>query len=363
MVDNGSIDDVVDRVRVELPDDPRHRTVRQHRVRRRVQPRHPGPGPLRPDRAGQQRRRRRSRLAAPARRRARADPRVGAVMPEDALRRPVRRGRASRCRMRRRSAATADARRPVRSALRMDGERADERLAFDEGFFPPEAPDRRGGRGDARLVVAARAHPRAAVDGDGPGSRLSLRVVASEPRTVRRPFGRRHRPRAGRAAPEVDRASRSDGDAVRRHQQRRVGAVPERVRRRPRVPRARRGQYDEPADVFAWCGGAVLLSARVPRRRRAVRRAAVPLLRGHRPVLAGSAAWLELPLRAHVGRAPPPRPVVGRRVDGRSASTPSATARWCWPRTRRPDWPSGPAAGLVADAVRVTVRDVDRCDR
>ena len=44
MVDNGSVDDVVERVRVELPAGPHHRAAGQHRLRRRVQPRHPGAG-------------------------------------------------------------------------------------------------------------------------------------------------------------------------------------------------------------------------------------------------------------------------------------------------------------------------------
>ena len=86
------------------------------------------------------------------------------------------------------------------------------------------------------------------------------------------------------------------------------------------------GQYEEPADVFAWCGGAVLLEAGVPRRRRHVRRTVLPLLRGHRPVVARPAARLALRVRAGRRRAPPPRrrrPASARRCSG---TAPNATA-------------------------------------
>ena len=58
------------------------------------------------------------------------------------------------------------------------------------------------------------------------------------------------------------------------------------------------GQFDEPAEVFAWCGGGVLLRPSYLDRGRPVRRALLPLLRGHRPLVAGPGAGLALPLRA-----------------------------------------------------------------
>ena len=89
------------------------------------------------------------------------------------------------------------------------------------------------------------------------------------------------------------------------------------------------GQYELPADVFAWCGGAVLLRAEYLDRRRPVRRAPVPLLRGHRPVVAWPARRLALPLRARRRRAPPPRRVLAASAARRSASTRSATGCSC----------------------------------
>ena len=50
------------------------------------------------------------------------------------------------------------------------------------------------------------------------------------------------------------------------------------------------GSYDVPIDVFAWCGAAVLLRGGVPRRRRALRRRPVPVLRRPRTGLAGIVA-------------------------------------------------------------------------
>ena len=102
---------------------------------------------------------------------------------------------------------------------------------------PPIAGRRRG---DRPLVVAAR-------PGAGPGRRttcpreLSLRVTAPEPRhvTVRTGSGRGRR-RTVEPARDAWVDGRPRRRAVRRHQQRRVGAVPGWLRRRPWLPRARR---------------------------------------------------------------------------------------------------------------------------
>ncbi len=116
------------------------------------------------------------------------------------------------------------------------------------------------------------------------------------------------------------------------------------------------GQYDEPAEVFAWCGGAVLLKRSYLDDVGTLRRAVLRVLRGHRSVVAGSAAWLAVRLRARSARAAPPRPVVrwsGRRSSG---STPNETGCCCWPRTRQQKlaWRSG--LGEVRRAVTATIR-------
>ena len=102
------------------------------------------------------------------------------------------------------------------------------------------------------------------------------------------------------------------------------------------------GQYDEPAEVFAWCGGSVLLRPALPRRRRAVRRALLPLLRGHRPLLAGpSRGWRYRYVPDAVVRHVHAASSV-RGLGDRSSTTSSATGCSCWPRTRRPASPPAP---------------------
>ena len=58
------------------------------------------------------------------------------------------------------------------------------------------------------------------------------------------------------------------------------------------------GQYDAPADVFAWCGGSVLLRPAYLADVGLFDERVLPLLRGHRPVVAGPQPGLALPLRA-----------------------------------------------------------------
>jgi len=142
------------------------------------------------------------------------------------------------------------------SGVRLDGERVDDRLAFDEGFHGAEPPQLKDGEELARWSSAAAAL-RIASDGSAP-STISVRLSCLEPR----PFMLRS---------EIDTVTGT------------VGPDAEWVEVRiPPEPfdvinnvgsnlfaggfggdrgflEVDDGQYDEPADVFAWCGGAVLL--------------------------------------------------------------------------------------------------------
>ena len=75
------------------------------------------------------------------------------------------------------------------------------------------------------------------------------------------------------------------------------------------------GQYDAPAEVFAWCGGSVLLRPAYLADVGLFDERLLPLLRGHRPVVARPQPGLALPLRAR--RPGPPRP---RGVDRRGVA-------------------------------------------
>ena len=151
------------------------------------------------------------------------------------------------------------------SGVRLDGERVDDRLAFDEGFHAAEPPVARDAEEIARWSSAGGALRIAADTSDGaaPAHTISVRLSCLEPRVV------------------TLRATALHG---------RVGDVTVTVHRDPvwiDVPipsepfdvinnvgsnlfaggyggdrgflEVDRGQYDEPAEVFAWCGGAVLL--------------------------------------------------------------------------------------------------------
>ena len=74
------------------------------------------------------------------------------------------------------------------------------------------------------------------------------------------------------------------------------------------------GQFDTPDEVFAWCGAAVLLSPAYLQSVGLLRRALLPLLRGHRPLLAGTLAGVAVRLRARVGRPPRALGLVDRGV-------------------------------------------------
>ena len=170
------------------------------------------------------------------------------------------------------------------------------------GTPPPAAGPRQGGRAHS----AGRAAPgRRGAQAD----HLALR----DRRASRR---RRRRPCVGRD-PALRRTARH-------RQQRRLDRLRGRLRRRPRVPRARRGPVPgarRGVRMVRWQRAA---PPSLPGRRRTVRRALLPLLRGHRPRVA----------RAHAAGATdtcptpwcamctPHRPARGRRC---SSTTSSAT--------------------------------------
>ncbi len=142
------------------------------------------------------------------------------------------------------------------SGARLDGERVDDRLAFDEGFHGPESPVLTDGEEIARWSSATGAL-RVASDGTDV-STISVRLSCLVTRTA---------------------TLRSEIDTVT------VTVGPEPVWVDVRVPsepfdvvnnvgsnlfaggyggdrgflEVDRGQYEEPTEVFAWCGGAVLL--------------------------------------------------------------------------------------------------------
>jgi glycosyltransferase involved in cell wall biosynthesis len=66
------------------------------------------------------------------------------------------------------------------------------------------------------------------------------------------------------------------------------------------------GQYDKPEDVFTFCGNGAAFPREVLGEGRALRRRLLPLLRGHRSLVARARGGLGDPLRAHRGPAPPP---------------------------------------------------------
>ncbi len=145
------------------------------------------------------------------------------------------------------------------TGVRLDGERVDDRLAFDEGFHGAEPPLLRDGEELARWSSAAAAlRIAAASDGRSAPSTISVRLSCLEPRhvTLRSEIDTVE-VTVGKAAQWVDVAIPPEPFDVINN----VGSnlfaggfggdrgfleVDE-------------GQYEEPADVFAWCGGAVLL--------------------------------------------------------------------------------------------------------
>ena len=309
MVDNGSIDDVVERVGMEMPVGPGHRADGQHRVRPWLQHRHARPPATTISGPREQRRHGRSRLAAAARRSGGRRHCFGAACPKilfdgrfvevevtvhdaapDRRRSADARRAGDRCPHRRRAC-----RRPAGLRRRV---------------LPARGTGPQARRGDGSLVVATR-------DASG------CAWTATTSRRRSRCAWRRSSPRTAtvRTARTGGSTSASTGPGLGRRQLdgmpidviNNVGSAlyPARLRRRSWLPGGRpRPVRRAAAEVFAWCGGAVLMRRGVPRRRRAVRRAAVPLLRGHRSVVARAAARVALPVRPDIGRAPSPRPVV-----------------------------------------------------
>jgi GT2 family glycosyltransferase len=142
------------------------------------------------------------------------------------------------------------------SGVRLDGERVDDRLAFDEGFHGAEPPQLRDGEELARWSSATAALRIAAAGGTP--STISVRLSCLEPRVVTLRSG----------ADEVTLTVGRDAEWVD------VAIPPEPFDVINNVGsnlfaggfggdrgflEVDNGQYDEPADVFAWCGGAVLL--------------------------------------------------------------------------------------------------------
>jgi GT2 family glycosyltransferase len=145
------------------------------------------------------------------------------------------------------------------SGVRLDGRRVDDRLVFDEGFHGAEPPSSKDGEEIARWT-SAQAALRITSDGGAPAT-VSVRLSCLEPRAV---------------------TLRSTVDSTTIT----VGPDPQWVDVQiPAEPfdvinnvgsnlfaggfagdrgflEVDEGQYDEPADVFAWCGGAVLLDRR-----------------------------------------------------------------------------------------------------
>lgn len=149
------------------------------------------------------------------------------------------------------------------TSLRVDGVRCDERFQFDEGFHGAVDPDR------ARDEEFARWSRRSAalrlVDPGEGAHRVSLRLNAKRPLRVRVSsdveavelvVGEGGETRytdveVGVGSARIDVINNVGSELYR------FGFAGDRGFMEPDV-----GQYDEPAEVFAWCGGATLLRAR-----------------------------------------------------------------------------------------------------
>ena len=145
------------------------------------------------------------------------------------------------------------------SGIRLDGERCDGRVQFDEGFWPPEGPH---APDDEEMAVWSSGRGRLRVQlGDVPSRQLSLRVSALAARTLRLRSGEHtasvdhlldHRWVGLELDPSVHDVINNVGSNLYER-----GFAGDRG-----FLELDLGQFDEPADVFAWCGGAVLLSGR-----------------------------------------------------------------------------------------------------
>ena len=144
------------------------------------------------------------------------------------------------------------------TAVRLDGVRADERLTTDEGFHAPDTPD--AGEEMARWS-GRRGSLRIRATGGEPVRRVSVRLTAPSRRRVRLEG-------AGSAldliADTTPRWYDVEVTPIARDAINNVGSClfaggygGDRG-----FLELDAGQYDAPAEVFAWCGGAVLLSNR-----------------------------------------------------------------------------------------------------
>ncbi len=141
---------------------------------------------------------------------------------------------------------------------RIDGERDDGRLSFDEGWFGPEPPSRTLGEELARWSWR-HGRVRVRVDDDLPGE-LSLHLASQAPRHVTVRTGKDEvRTTLDDGAPVWATVALDDDefDVINN-----AGSAlyPGGFGGDRGFLERDGGQYDEPADVFAWCGGAVLLS-------------------------------------------------------------------------------------------------------
>lgn len=145
------------------------------------------------------------------------------------------------------------------SGVRLDGERADHRLQFDEGFNPPEGPHAPDAE-EMAIWSTASGRLRVRAD-DAPVGRIELRLSSLEPRTVVLSSGPNEAP--ARRVFEHDWVG-LDLDPTRFDVVNNVGSnLYENGFGGDRgFLELDQGQYDEPAEVFAWCGGAVLLHGR-----------------------------------------------------------------------------------------------------
>ncbi|MBI4882969.1 MAG: glycosyltransferase family 2 protein [Actinobacteria bacterium] len=145
------------------------------------------------------------------------------------------------------------------SAVRIDGLRADARVSFDEGFYGPEAPDKESGDEIARWS-SERGSIRIAIEADEPLPKVvSLRVSSPD------------RPHVAILTTEVDEQTQhldTERTWIDLQLDDRPFDVVNNVGSslysggfggdRGFLERDL-GQYEQPTEVFAWCGGAVLL--------------------------------------------------------------------------------------------------------
>lgn len=145
------------------------------------------------------------------------------------------------------------------SGVRLDGERVDDRLAFDEGFHGVEPPQLRDGEEIARWSGSGGAL-RIASNGSAP-STISIRLSCLEPRrfTVRSTIDTV----IGTVGPEAEwfevRIPAEPFDVINNVGSNLFAGGYGGDRGFLEVDAS---QYEQPAEVFAWCGGAVLLKRR-----------------------------------------------------------------------------------------------------